>query len=67
MKYGLYLNPQFPNDGDPQKALDGLLAQARLAKQKGFDSLWLPHHFATNPVRMFDTHTLMARLTAVTW
>jgi len=64
MKYGLYLNPQFPNDGDPQKALDGLLAQARLAKQKGFDSLWLPHHFATNPVRMFDTHTLMARLTA---
>ena len=64
MKYGLYLNPQFPNNGDPQQALDGLLAQARLAKQMGFDSIWLPHHFATNPVRMFDTHTLMARLTA---
>jgi alkanesulfonate monooxygenase SsuD/methylene tetrahydromethanopterin reductase-like flavin-dependent oxidoreductase (luciferase family) len=64
MKYGLYLNPQFPKDGDPQKSLDGLLAQARLAKQAGFSSLWLPHHFATSPVRMFDTHTLMARLTA---
>lgn len=64
MKYGLYLNPQFPNDGDPQAALDGLLAQARAAKGAGFSSLWLPHHFATNPVRMFDTHTLMARLTA---
>ena len=64
MKYGLYLNPQFPNDGDPQKALDGLLAQARVAKDAGYSSIWLPHHFATNPVRMFDTHTLMARLTA---
>ncbi len=64
MKYGLYLNPQFPNDGNPQKALDGLLAQARVAKDAGYSSIWLPHHFATNPVRMFDTHTLMARLTA---
>ena len=64
MKYGLYLNPQFPNDGDPQQALDGLLAQARVAKDAGYSSIWLPHHFATNPVRMFDTHTLMARLTA---
>lgn len=64
MQYGLYLNPQFPNDGDPKAALNGLLAQARAAKEAGFASLWLPHHFATNPVRMFDTHTLMARLTA---
>jgi alkanesulfonate monooxygenase SsuD/methylene tetrahydromethanopterin reductase-like flavin-dependent oxidoreductase (luciferase family) len=64
MKYGLYLNPQFPNDGDPTQALEGLLAQARVAKDAGYSSIWLPHHFATNPVRMFDTHTLMARLTA---
>ena len=64
MRYGLYLNPQFPNTGDPKAALDGLLAQARAAKGAGFASIWLPHHFATSPVRMFDTHTLMARLTA---
>lgn len=64
MRYGLYLNPQFPNGSDPKAALDGLLAQARAATGAGFASIWLPHHFATNPVRMFDTHTLMARLTA---
>jgi alkanesulfonate monooxygenase SsuD/methylene tetrahydromethanopterin reductase-like flavin-dependent oxidoreductase (luciferase family) len=64
MKYGLFLNPQFPHDGDAQASLDGVLAQARAASAAGFESLWLPHHFATYPVRMFDTHTLMARLTA---
>ena len=64
MKYGLYLNPQFPGGSDPKQALDGLLAQARVARDAGYSSIWLPHHFATNPVRMFDTHTLAARLTA---
>lgn len=62
MKIGIHVTPQYPPEEDLTKALPALLEQVRAARDAGAESLWLPHHFATHPMRMYDTHLLLARL-----
>ena len=64
MKIGLYLATQFTPDTVMGSQLDKLLAQVRVAKANGFESLWAAQHFITAPVQMLQPIPLLARLMA---
>ena len=62
MKVGLFLNTQF-QPGQPVGAhLPDLVAQTRAARDAGFSSLWLPHHYLTGPLQMLQIVPMMAYL-----
>lgn len=54
MKLGLFLNTQFPEGADVRAHVPHLLAQVRAAREAGFASLWLPHHYLTAPLQMLQ-------------
>lgn len=62
MKIGLYLMTQFPLGADLDGAVAKLAAQARAARDAGFASLWLPQHFVTEGLQMFQLTPMLARL-----
>jgi alkanesulfonate monooxygenase SsuD/methylene tetrahydromethanopterin reductase-like flavin-dependent oxidoreductase (luciferase family) len=62
MKVGLYIMTQF-TPGTDVAAARGLLAeQVRAARQSGFASLWVPHHYATAPMQMLAPIPMLSYL-----
>ena len=51
-KVGLYIGTQFPPGTDVAVALKDMSEQVRVARQSGFSSLWVPHHYLTHPMQM---------------
>ncbi len=49
MKVGLFVSLEHEAHEDPTAHLNALKQQVRVAKDAGFDSLWLPQHFVTGP------------------
>lgn len=64
MKFGLYISLQFNEDQDLGQAMKFLATEARTARDAGFESIWVPHHFAVHPMRMFQPHETLGRLAA---
>lgn len=62
MKVGLFLNTQFADDVDVGAHVPDLLAQVRAARDSGFASLWLPHHYLTAPLQMLQLAPITAFL-----
>jgi alkanesulfonate monooxygenase SsuD/methylene tetrahydromethanopterin reductase-like flavin-dependent oxidoreductase (luciferase family) len=62
MKIGIFLNSQFP-EGDPvEKRVAELAEQVRTARENGFSSLLIGHHYLTAPLQMLQITPLMAYL-----
>ncbi len=64
MKFGLFVNVQQPRSEDPVRRFREALAQARLAKQAGFDALAAGHHYLSPPYQSLQSLPLLARLAA---
>ncbi len=62
MKVGLFLNTQFPEGTDVVARIPDLVEQVRTAREAGFASLWLPHHYLTAPLQMLQLTPLLAYL-----
>jgi alkanesulfonate monooxygenase SsuD/methylene tetrahydromethanopterin reductase-like flavin-dependent oxidoreductase (luciferase family) len=62
MKVGLYLTTQFTPETDIMKARVEMVEQVRLARNSGFSSLWVPHHYLTHPMQMLSPVPVMAYL-----
>jgi len=62
MKVGLYIATQFTEQTDVAAARAEMLEQVRLARQSGFASLWVPHHYATAPMQMLSPIPMLAWL-----
>lgn len=61
-KVGLYLGTQFPPGTDVAVALREMKEQVRLARQSGFSSLWVPHHYLTHPMQMLAPIPMLSYL-----
>ncbi len=64
MKFGLFISTQFNADQDLGAAMQFMAEEARIAADCGFESIWCPHHYVTDPMRMFQPHETLARLSA---
>ena len=64
MKFGLILNSQFVSGEDPVQKVRDLVEQVRAARDNGFDSVCVSHHYLLTPFRMPQPLPLMARLAA---
>lgn len=62
MKVGLYIATQFTPETDVPAARSEMLEQVRVARQNGFASLWVPHHYATQPMQMLAPVPMLAWL-----
>jgi alkanesulfonate monooxygenase SsuD/methylene tetrahydromethanopterin reductase-like flavin-dependent oxidoreductase (luciferase family) len=62
MKVGLYIGTQFTAGSDVGAALQEMKEQVRLARQSGFSSLWVPHHYLTYPMQMLAPIPVLAYL-----
>jgi alkanesulfonate monooxygenase SsuD/methylene tetrahydromethanopterin reductase-like flavin-dependent oxidoreductase (luciferase family) len=62
MKVGLYLTTQFTAGTDVAPARGEMLEQVRLARQSGFSSLWVPHHYLTAPMQMLAPMPMLSYL-----
>jgi alkanesulfonate monooxygenase SsuD/methylene tetrahydromethanopterin reductase-like flavin-dependent oxidoreductase (luciferase family) len=62
MKVGLYLTTQFTPETDMSNARHEMIEQVRLAKKSGFSSLWVPHHYLTQPMQMLSPVPVMGYL-----
>jgi alkanesulfonate monooxygenase SsuD/methylene tetrahydromethanopterin reductase-like flavin-dependent oxidoreductase (luciferase family) len=62
MKVGLYLATQFTAETDVVAAKPLLQEQVRVARDSGFASLWVPHHYATQPMQMLAPVPMLAWL-----
>ena len=62
LKVGLYATTQFTPETDLGNAKSELVEQVRLARASGFSSLWLPHHYLTQPMKMLATIPMLAYL-----
>jgi alkanesulfonate monooxygenase SsuD/methylene tetrahydromethanopterin reductase-like flavin-dependent oxidoreductase (luciferase family) len=51
MKVGLFVNTQFPEGYDLAARVPEMVAQVREAREAGFASIWLPHHWLTQPMQ----------------
>ncbi|MBO0710217.1 MAG: LLM class flavin-dependent oxidoreductase [Acetobacteraceae bacterium] len=60
MKVGLFLNTQWQEG--TQVSVNDLLAQVRAARDGGFASIWLPHHYLVAPMQMLQPMVLLGRL-----
>ncbi len=61
-KVGLYIGTQFPPGTDVAVALKDMSEQVRVARQSGFSSLWVPHHYLTHPMQMLAPVPMLAYL-----
>jgi len=64
MKVGLFINTQFPEGYNVADRVPEMVAQLRAARDAGFASLWLPHHWLTHPLQMLQLSPLMGYLAA---
>jgi alkanesulfonate monooxygenase SsuD/methylene tetrahydromethanopterin reductase-like flavin-dependent oxidoreductase (luciferase family) len=64
MKVGLFINTQFPPGVDLAARVPEIVAQLRTARDAGFASLWLPHHWLTRPLQMLQLGPVMGLLAA---
>lgn len=64
MKFGLFISTQFNADQNLGTAMSFMAEEARMARDAGFESIWCPHHYVTDPMRMFQPHETLARLSA---
>lgn len=62
MKVGLYITTQFTPETDVAMAKAELVEQTRNAREAGFSSLWVPHHYATEPMQMLAPIPMLAYL-----
>ena len=62
MKVGLYITTQFTPDVDVAASRSHMIEQVRLARQSGFSSLWVPHHYLTQPMQMLAPIPMLAYL-----
>jgi alkanesulfonate monooxygenase SsuD/methylene tetrahydromethanopterin reductase-like flavin-dependent oxidoreductase (luciferase family) len=62
MKVGLYLTTQFTPETDVAAARTELIEQVRTARGAGFSSLWVPHHYLTQPMQMLAPIPMLAYL-----
>ena len=62
MKVGLYIATQFTEQTDVTAARAEMLEQVRVARMSGFASLWVPHHYATQPMQMLAPIPMLAWL-----
>lgn len=63
MQFGFMLAGQFLSDGDPQAGVRDALEQVRLAREAGFDSMWMSQHFVAD-FKFLQTVPFLARLIA---
>ena len=64
MKFGLILNTQFVAGEDPVQKLRETVEQVRAARDAGFDSVCVSHHYLLTPFQMPQPLPLVARLAA---
>jgi alkanesulfonate monooxygenase SsuD/methylene tetrahydromethanopterin reductase-like flavin-dependent oxidoreductase (luciferase family) len=64
MKVGLFINTQFPAGVSVGNCVPEMVEQVRAARDAGFASLWLPHHWLTHPMQMLQITPLMGYLAA---
>lgn len=62
MKVGLYITTQFTPEVDVAASRSDMIEQVRLARQSGFSSLWVPHHYLTQPMQMLAPIPMLAYL-----
>lgn len=62
MKFGVFVNVQQPRADDPVRRFGEAVAQARLAKEAGFDALAAGHHYLSPPYQSLQSLPLLARL-----
>ena len=62
MKIGLILNTQFVTGENPTAKLRDLEEQVRAARDSGFDSVCISHHYLLTPFQMVQPLTTLARL-----
>lgn len=62
MKVGLYLATQFTPEVNVAAARSEMVEQVRMARQSGFASLWVPHHYLTQPMQMLAPVPMLAYL-----
>src|SRR4051795_3548651 len=66
MKVGLFINTQFPEGFKLAERVQEMVAQLRAARDAGFASLWLPHHWLPPPRQVRRVSPLMGYLAAYT-
>jgi alkanesulfonate monooxygenase SsuD/methylene tetrahydromethanopterin reductase-like flavin-dependent oxidoreductase (luciferase family) len=64
MKVGLFVNTQFPEGDNVANRIPEIVEQVRVARDAGFSSLWLPHHWLTYPMQMLQITPMMGYLAA---
>jgi alkanesulfonate monooxygenase SsuD/methylene tetrahydromethanopterin reductase-like flavin-dependent oxidoreductase (luciferase family) len=62
MKVGLYLGTQFTPETNVDGARPELIEQVCTARRSGFASLWVPQHYATQPMQMLAPIPMLAWL-----
>jgi alkanesulfonate monooxygenase SsuD/methylene tetrahydromethanopterin reductase-like flavin-dependent oxidoreductase (luciferase family) len=62
MRIGLFMTPQWAPGADLAGAVEHLAEQVRAARESGFTSLLVGHHYVTAPMQMFQPVPLIARL-----
>jgi alkanesulfonate monooxygenase SsuD/methylene tetrahydromethanopterin reductase-like flavin-dependent oxidoreductase (luciferase family) len=63
MKFGLIVAGQYLRDGSAVARAQDMLEQVRLARQLGFDSVWMVHHYLIE-FQAFQPVPMLARLAA---
>jgi alkanesulfonate monooxygenase SsuD/methylene tetrahydromethanopterin reductase-like flavin-dependent oxidoreductase (luciferase family) len=64
MKVGLFINTQFPEGTSVVARIPEITEQIRAARDAGFSSLWVPHHWLTYPLQMLQITPLMGYIAA---
>ena len=64
MKVGLFINTQFPEGFNVAERVPEIVEQVRAARDAGFSSLWLPHHWLTHPMQMLQITPMMGYVAA---
>ena len=62
MKFGVFISAQQPRSDDSVARFREAAAQARLAKEAGFDGLAAGHHYLSPPYQSLQSLPLLARL-----
>lgn len=64
MKFGLVLNTQFQPGENPVDGTRELIEQVRAARDNGFDSISVSHHYVLTPFQMLQPLPTLGRLVA---
>ncbi|NKB56364.1 MAG: LLM class flavin-dependent oxidoreductase [Alphaproteobacteria bacterium] len=66
MKLGVFLQAQWDPGTDIEEGIAGLVRQAELADELGYDSAWLPQHYVSAPYASIQPGPLIGLLAAHT-